>query len=95
MSHYIALIHKEPDSIYGVSFPDVPGVTTGASSIDEAIRLAAEVLAFAATDWEALRHEPFPAPRTIDEIREDPEHAVEIRDAIVAAIPMNALADAA
>ena len=26
MTHYIALIHKEADSGYGVSFPDVPGV---------------------------------------------------------------------
>ena len=26
MAHYIALIHKDVDSSYGVSFPDVPGV---------------------------------------------------------------------
>ncbi len=26
MRQYIALIHKEPDSDYGVSFPDLPGV---------------------------------------------------------------------
>ena len=26
MAHYIALIHKDADSCYGVSFPDVPGV---------------------------------------------------------------------
>jgi antitoxin HicB len=26
MPHYTALIHKESDSSYGVSFPDVPGV---------------------------------------------------------------------
>jgi antitoxin HicB len=25
MTHYIALIHKDADSCYGVSFPDVPG----------------------------------------------------------------------
>ena len=25
MPHYIALIHKDSDSSYGVSFPDVPG----------------------------------------------------------------------
>ena len=26
MRQYIALIHKEADSDYGVSFPDLPGV---------------------------------------------------------------------
>ena len=26
MRQYIALIHKEPGSDYGVSFPDLPGV---------------------------------------------------------------------
>ena len=33
MTHYIALIHKDPDSSYGVSFPDLPGVFTGGDTI--------------------------------------------------------------
>ena len=45
--HYIALIHKELDSGYGVSFPDVPGVIAAADTLDEAIAEAAAVLAFA------------------------------------------------
>jgi predicted RNase H-like HicB family nuclease len=28
MRNYIALIHKDADSDYGVSFPDFPGVVT-------------------------------------------------------------------
>jgi antitoxin HicB len=48
MPHYIALIHKQPDSCYGASFPDVPGVTTAGDTIDAAIQKAAEVLEFAA-----------------------------------------------
>jgi predicted RNase H-like HicB family nuclease len=95
VSHYIAFIHKEPGSIYGASFPDVPGVTAAADSLDAVILQAAEVLSFAAQDWEDLRHEPFPRPRTIDQIRDDPECLRDIRDAIVAAIPMTALANAA
>ena len=46
MRHYIALIHKDADSDYGVSFPDLPGVITAGSSLDEARKLAAEALAF-------------------------------------------------
>jgi transposase len=34
---YVALVHKESDGCYGVSFPDLPGVITGGDSIDEAL----------------------------------------------------------
>jgi antitoxin HicB len=95
VTHYIALIHKEPGSVYGVSFPDVPGVTAAASNLDEAILQATEVLAFAATDWRNLTQEDFPDPRSIDEIREDPALAEDLADAIIAAIPMRVMADAA
>jgi predicted RNase H-like HicB family nuclease len=53
MPHYIALIHKDADSCYGVSFPDWPGVFTAGETIDEAMQQAAEVLGFAAEDWES------------------------------------------
>jgi antitoxin HicB len=76
MAHYIALIHKDRDSSYGVSFPDVPGVFTAGDTIDEAMRNAVEVLAFAAEDWSDLDGKPFPKPRTIDELRDDPEFVV-------------------
>jgi predicted RNase H-like HicB family nuclease len=46
MAHYIALIHKDGDSDYGVSFPDLPGVITAGSNLDEARRMATEALAF-------------------------------------------------
>jgi len=42
---YIALIHKDPNSDYGVSFPDFPGCVTAGSSIDEAKDMAQEALA--------------------------------------------------
>jgi hypothetical protein len=32
----IALIHKDADSDYGVSFPDLPGVVTGGRALTEA-----------------------------------------------------------
>jgi predicted RNase H-like HicB family nuclease len=67
MQHYIALIHKDADSDYGVSFPDLPGVITAGSNLDEARKLAAEVLAFhlagLAEDGEAA-----PEPSTLEEI---------------------------
>lgn len=94
MPHYIALIHKDADSCYGVSFPDVPGVFTAADTIDEAIQKAAEVLAFAAEDWSDLDGKQFPAPRTIDALRSDPEFQEAAADAVVAAVPFHARAEA-
>jgi predicted RNase H-like HicB family nuclease len=95
MAHYIALIHKDRDSCYGVSFPDVPGVFTAGDTIDEAIQKASEVLAFAAEDWSHLAGEDFPAARTIDELRGDPEFQESVADAVVAAIPFGAKAEVA
>ncbi len=42
---YIAIIHKEEDSDYGVSFPDFPGCVTVGETEGEAIAHASEVLA--------------------------------------------------
>jgi predicted RNase H-like HicB family nuclease len=67
MRHYIALIHKDADSDYGVSFPDLPGVITAGSDLDEARKMAAEALAFhlegLAEDGEAA-----PEPSSLEEI---------------------------
>ena len=45
MATYIALIHKEADSDFGVSFPDFPGCVTAGSTLDEARANAVEALA--------------------------------------------------
>ena len=67
MRHYIALIHKEADSDYGVSFPDLPGVITAGTDLDDARTMAAEALALhlegMAADGEAV-----PEPSSLEEI---------------------------
>jgi antitoxin HicB len=90
VTHYIALIHKEPDSIYGVSFPDVPGVIAAAETLDAALSEAAEALAFAAEDWEANSGAGFPPPRSLDALRDDPQFRARAQDAVVAAVPLAA-----
>ncbi len=87
MTHYIAMIHKDPDSSFGISFPDVPGVITSADTLDKVLQQAAEVLAFAAEDWEELTGQPFPSPRTLDQLRSDPEFTEQREEAIIAAVP--------
>ena len=64
MQHYIALIHKDAGSDYGVSFPDLPGVISAGRDLDEARSMAAEALALhlegLAEDGEAARRERTP-----------------------------------
>lgn len=92
VSHYIALIHKEESSGYGVSFPDVPGVIAVANSLDEALHEAAFVLAFAFEDWQG----DLPAPRSLDELRKDADFREWSADAVIAAVaPAPDLANAA
>ncbi len=90
MPHYIALIHKQAGSCYGVSFPDIPGVTTAADTIDEAMQRAAEVLEFAAEDWPDHPGNEFPQPRTIDTLRSSLEFQDAATDAVIAAVPLRA-----
>jgi len=90
--HYIALIHKDPDSGYGVSFPDVPGITTVADTLDDAIAEAAAVLAFAFEDWPGER----PRPRTLETLRQDAAFQADASDAVVAVVrPSSTYYDAA
>ena len=70
MTTYVALIHKDPDSDYGVSFPDLPGCVTAGSTLDEAIAMAKEALAL---HIEGLLedNENVPAPAPADQIDRD------------------------
>lgn len=81
-AHYIALIHKDADSGYGVSFPDVPGIIAVADTLDDAIAEAAAVLAFAFEDWQGEK----PVPRTLEVLRLDPQFSADSAEAVVAAV---------
>ena len=87
MAHYIAMVHKDSDSCYGVSFADFPGQITAADSLDEAVEQAASHLNFMANGWE-VADGPFPEPRTIDELRKDPVFVEDSAEAILIAVPL-------
>ena len=48
MTAYIALLRKQPDSDFGVDFPDFPGCVTAGETLEEARVMAAEALALLA-----------------------------------------------
>jgi predicted RNase H-like HicB family nuclease len=83
MRHYIALIHKDADSDYGVSFPDLPGVISAGSTLDEARQMAAEALALHLEGMSA-EGEALPEPSSLETIMTDVEH----RDGVAVLIPL-------
>lgn len=87
MRHYIAIVHKDETSCYGIQFPDVKGVFTAGDTLEEVFKQAREVLEFAAETWLEDTASAFPAPRSIDELRHDPDFLEASRDAILMAIP--------
>ncbi|THB62859.1 MAG: CopG family transcriptional regulator [Desulfovibrio sp.] len=69
MATYIALIHKDSDSDFGVSFPDLPGCITAGRSLDEAKDFAAEALAAWVEDA-VEAGESLPDPSSLERILE-------------------------
>ncbi len=84
---YTAFIHKDSDSVYGVSFPDLPGCIAVGDTFDEALNNGADALAFHVRGLVADGDE-VPAPRVPDAIMADPEFAEDREGAIVASIPL-------
>lgn len=68
---FIAYLHKDKNSDYGVSFPDFPGCITAGSTLEEAHSMAIEALALHVA---GMREdgEPIPSPSTLDDLRGDP-----------------------
>jgi predicted RNase H-like HicB family nuclease len=82
MRYYIALLHKEQESDYGVSFPDLPGCMTAGRTLDEARAMAVEALALhlqgLVEDDNAI-----PEPSSLEAIMADPDN----RDGVATLIP--------
>lgn len=82
MRHYIALIHKDGDSDFGVSFPDFPGCISAGSTLDEAMTMGAEALALH-IDGMTEDGEAVPEPASIETVMSDPDN----RDGVAVLIP--------
>lgn len=91
MDYYVALVHKEKGSSYGVSFPDLPGCIAAAASYAAALEQAAEALAF---HVEGMRQDGLriPSPRSLEQINRSAAKtkaaAADLKDAIVALVPL-------
>lgn len=86
MTKYIALVHKDAASDYGVSFPDFPGCISAGETYEKALHNAVEALA-AHVDLMRKDGDPIPAPRDLPAIREA-EDWIDWTDATVTMIPL-------
>lgn len=83
MTWYIALVHKEPESAYGVSFPDLPGVFSAADDEEDIVSNAIEALTLWAED------ETLPAPSSHAEILAREDVRAELKEgAFLVRIPL-------
>ena len=74
MANYIAVVHKDPKSDFGVSFPDFPGCVTAGSTIDEAKDMAYDALSLHIKGM-MENGENIPAPSKLEDIMYDPDYA--------------------
>jgi predicted RNase H-like HicB family nuclease len=71
---YIAYVHKDKRSDFGVSFPDFPGVVTAGKTLEEARRLAPSALTLHIKGM-LEDGEQIPDPSSLDELAQrDPDY---------------------
>jgi predicted RNase H-like HicB family nuclease len=68
------VLHKDPDSDYGVTVPDLPGCFSAGSTVDEALWMAREAIELY---LETLVEDgaEIPEASSIDSLRHNPDYA--------------------
>jgi predicted RNase H-like HicB family nuclease len=74
MANYIAVVHKDRKSDFGVSFPDFPGCITAGKTIDEAKDMAHDALSLHIKGM-IEDGENIPAPSKLEDIMDDPAYS--------------------
>ena len=77
MPHYVAIIEDNGPDDVSLWFPDLPGCISGGDDVEEALESAPEAIAFYAQDLSEEGRE-LPRPRTLDELKADPEFADDL-----------------
>ncbi len=85
---YIAYLHKDRDSDFGVSFPDFPGCLTAGRTLEEARRMAAEALALHIAGM-IVDGDAVPEPSNLDALGKDPN----MRDAVAVLVRVEPAAE--
>ena len=88
MPRYFAILEKEPNSLWGVYFPDLPGCVSAADTAETAIENAEIALNEIAQDMSAGGL-PLPAARSIEALQADAEVRAALKSgAALVAVPL-------
>ncbi len=63
--HFVAVIDKDPDSAFGIRFPEIPGCFSAADRFEDILPCAIEALALHFEDGEEAQ------PRGLEEVRKE------------------------
>ena len=74
MANFIAIVHKDPRSDFGVSFPDFPGCISAADTIDEAKDMAQKALALHIKGM-LEDGEKIPSPSRLEDVMENASYS--------------------
>ena len=71
---YLVVIHKDPESDYGVTVPDLPGCFSAGATLDEALQEVVEAIE-CHLEGLLLDNEPIPAQQTLEFHQNNPNYA--------------------
>lgn len=87
MARYVAIVDGTPGA-YGIVVPDLPGCTSGGTTVDHALRNAVEAVTLWVEDARA-DGERIPRPRTAEKLRADPDVAAALSEGgVLAYVPL-------
>jgi predicted RNase H-like HicB family nuclease len=84
MMRYLAVIHKDNDSDYGVTIPDLPGCFSAGSTMDEALDMAREAI-LCHIEGLLADEEMIPVPLSIEVHQQNPDY----RDGVLVLIEID------
>lgn len=84
MATAYALLHEE-NGVFGISFPDFPGVVSTARTADDVLRKGSEALSFHVAGM-VEDGDPLPVLRSLAELEADRGYRAAAKDAIVALV---------
>lgn len=82
-----ALVHEE-NRVFGISFPDFPGVVSSGGTAEEALARGREALAFHVAGM-VEDGDPLPLLRSLAELRQDPVFVEDSEGAVVMLVPVD------
>ena len=84
---YYAIVHKDADSCYGVTFPDAPGCISAGDTLEELAHEAPQALRLWAEAHESAGN-AVPEPRGLDALMADRQVAAEAEGNMTMAVPL-------